>query len=145
MLYAALWFYNVWFPSILLHHLVLLICFTLALCRNGTIYLILTLICDISCCPIFSIILSFISENLQCYLLYYIPWIISSLFSYPLFPPNIEKEEEKHVLLYRQSYTSKFLISRFKGMIFFIYHEACSLACQASTEIKSSSCGMCMC
>ncbi|CAL1362409.1 unnamed protein product [Linum trigynum] len=36
------------FPSILVHHLVLLICFTLALYRNVTInYLILTLICEL--------------------------------------------------------------------------------------------------
>ncbi|KAK7282724.1 hypothetical protein RIF29_11721 [Crotalaria pallida] len=39
--------YNGWIPSILVHHLVLLICFTLALYRNITInYLILTLICE---------------------------------------------------------------------------------------------------
>ncbi|CAN1234306.1 hypothetical protein LINPERPRIM_LOCUS4185 [Linum perenne] len=36
------------FPSILVHHLVLLMCFTLALYRNVTInYLILTLICEV--------------------------------------------------------------------------------------------------
>lgn len=41
--------YSGWFPSILVHHLVLLICFTLALYRNVTInYLILTLICEVS-------------------------------------------------------------------------------------------------
>lgn len=41
--------YNGWIPSILVHHLVLLICFTLALYRNVTInYLILTLICEVS-------------------------------------------------------------------------------------------------
>lgn len=35
-------------PSILVHHLVLLVCFTLALYRNVTInYLILTLICEV--------------------------------------------------------------------------------------------------
>ncbi|XP_014499853.1 TLC domain-containing protein 2 isoform X1 [Vigna radiata var. radiata] len=40
--------YNGWIPSILVHHLVLLICFTLALYRNVTInYLILTLICEL--------------------------------------------------------------------------------------------------
>lgn len=40
--------YNGWIPSILVHHLVLLICFTLALFRNVTInYLILTLICEL--------------------------------------------------------------------------------------------------
>lgn len=40
--------YNGWIPSILVHHLVLLICFTLALYRNVTInYLILTLICEV--------------------------------------------------------------------------------------------------
>jgi hypothetical protein len=41
--------YNGWIPSILVHHLVLLICFTLALYRNVTInYLILTLICEVT-------------------------------------------------------------------------------------------------
>lgn len=41
--------YSGWIPSILLHHLVLLICFTLALYRNITInYLILTLICEVN-------------------------------------------------------------------------------------------------
>ncbi|KAM1729067.1 hypothetical protein EV1_019186 [Malus domestica] len=40
--------YSGWIPSILMHHLVLLICFTLALYRNVTInYLILTLICEL--------------------------------------------------------------------------------------------------
>lgn len=40
--------YSGWIPSILLHHLILLICFTLALYRNVTInYLILTLICEV--------------------------------------------------------------------------------------------------
>lgn len=40
--------YSGWFPSILAHHLVLLLCFTLALYRNVTInYLILTLICEL--------------------------------------------------------------------------------------------------
>lgn len=40
--------YSGWFPSILAHHLILLICFTLALYRNVTInYLILTLICEL--------------------------------------------------------------------------------------------------
>ncbi|KAL1309888.1 hypothetical protein HN51_052624 [Arachis hypogaea] len=40
--------YNGWIPSILVHHLVLLICFTLALYRNITInYLILTLVCEL--------------------------------------------------------------------------------------------------
>ncbi|KAL6984378.1 alanine--tRNA ligase [Sarracenia purpurea var. burkii] len=40
--------YDGWIPSILLHHLVLLVCFTLALYRNVTInYLILTLICEL--------------------------------------------------------------------------------------------------
>lgn len=40
--------YTGWFPSILAHHLILLICFTLALYRNVTInYLILTLICEV--------------------------------------------------------------------------------------------------
>ncbi|KAL5076527.1 hypothetical protein RYX36_015511 [Vicia faba] len=40
--------YSGWIPSILVHHLVLLICFTLALYRNVTInYLILTLICEL--------------------------------------------------------------------------------------------------
>ncbi|KAJ8450291.1 hypothetical protein Cgig2_004748 [Carnegiea gigantea] len=40
--------YTGWFPSILAHHLILLICFTLALYRNVTInYLILTLICEL--------------------------------------------------------------------------------------------------
>lgn len=37
-----------WIPSILVHHLILLICFTLALYRNVTVnYLILTLICEL--------------------------------------------------------------------------------------------------
>lgn len=40
--------YSGWIPSILLHHLILLVCFTLALYRNVTInYLILTLICEV--------------------------------------------------------------------------------------------------
>ncbi|XAR55565.1 hypothetical protein NMG60_11035674, partial [Bertholletia excelsa] len=40
--------YSGWIPSILMHHLVLLVCFTLALYRNVTInYLILTLICEL--------------------------------------------------------------------------------------------------
>ncbi|KAK6938404.1 TRAM/LAG1/CLN8 homology domain [Dillenia turbinata] len=40
--------YSGWIPSILLHHMILLICFTLALYRNVTInYLILTLICEL--------------------------------------------------------------------------------------------------
>ncbi|CAN4113440.1 unnamed protein product [Withania somnifera] len=40
--------YSGWLPSILLHHLLLLVCFTLALYRNVTInYLILTLICEL--------------------------------------------------------------------------------------------------
>ncbi|CAI0393130.1 unnamed protein product [Linum tenue] len=43
------------FPSILVHHLVLLICFTLALYRNVTInYLILTLICEVRFFVLFS-------------------------------------------------------------------------------------------
>ncbi|RAL50501.1 hypothetical protein DM860_016968 [Cuscuta australis] len=40
--------YSGWLPSILVHHLVLLICFTMALYRNVTInYLILTLVCEL--------------------------------------------------------------------------------------------------
>ncbi|KAI3464519.1 hypothetical protein Pfo_021182 [Paulownia fortunei] len=40
--------YSGWIPSILVHHLVLLVCFTLALYRKVTInYLILTLICEL--------------------------------------------------------------------------------------------------
>ncbi|KAA8538459.1 hypothetical protein F0562_027995 [Nyssa sinensis] len=40
--------YSGWIPSILVHHLILLVCFTLALYRNVTInYLILTLICEL--------------------------------------------------------------------------------------------------
>lgn len=40
--------YSGWIPSILLHHLILLVCFTLALYRNVTInYLILTLVCEL--------------------------------------------------------------------------------------------------
>lgn len=40
--------YSGWFPSILAHHLILLVCFSLALYRNVTInYLILTLICEV--------------------------------------------------------------------------------------------------
>ncbi|XP_071731350.1 uncharacterized protein [Rutidosis leptorrhynchoides] len=40
--------YSGWIPSILLHHFILLGCFTLALYRNVTInYLILTLICEL--------------------------------------------------------------------------------------------------
>ncbi|KAF7024815.1 hypothetical protein CFC21_037102, partial [Triticum aestivum] len=39
--------YSGWIPGILMHHLILLICFTLALYRNVTInYLILTLLCE---------------------------------------------------------------------------------------------------
>lgn len=42
--------YSGWIPSILVHHLVLLVCFTLALYRKVTInYLILTLICEVNC------------------------------------------------------------------------------------------------
>lgn len=44
--------YNGWIPAILLHHLILLICFSLALYRNVTInYLILTLICEVCSFP----------------------------------------------------------------------------------------------
>lgn len=40
--------YSGWIPSILMHHLILLICFTLALYRMVTInYLILTLVCEV--------------------------------------------------------------------------------------------------
>ncbi|KAF8404086.1 hypothetical protein HHK36_008964 [Tetracentron sinense] len=40
--------YSGWLPSILVHHLILLVCVTLALYRNVTInYLILTLICEL--------------------------------------------------------------------------------------------------
>lgn len=40
--------YSGWIPSILVHHLLLLVCFTLALYRKVTInYLILTLICEV--------------------------------------------------------------------------------------------------
>ncbi|XBI20470.1 hypothetical protein VPH35_061760 [Triticum aestivum] len=40
--------YSGWIPGILMHHLILLICFTLALYRNVTInYLILTLLCEV--------------------------------------------------------------------------------------------------
>jgi hypothetical protein len=40
--------YNGWIPGILMHHLILLICFTLALYRNVTInYLILSLVCEV--------------------------------------------------------------------------------------------------
>lgn len=40
--------YSGWIPSILVHHLVLLLCFTLALYRHVTInYLILTLVCEL--------------------------------------------------------------------------------------------------
>ncbi|XP_057809597.1 uncharacterized protein LOC131023941 isoform X2 [Salvia miltiorrhiza] len=40
--------YSGWIPSILVHHLVLLVCFTLALYRKITInYLILTLVCEL--------------------------------------------------------------------------------------------------
>jgi hypothetical protein len=50
--------YSGWIPAILVHHLILLICFTLALYRNVTInYLILTLVCEV-CFFIFSKVLS---------------------------------------------------------------------------------------
>ncbi|XP_042493528.1 TLC domain-containing protein 2 isoform X2 [Macadamia integrifolia] len=40
--------YSGWIPSILVHHLILLVCFTLALYRRVTVnYLILTLICEL--------------------------------------------------------------------------------------------------
>lgn len=40
--------YTGWIPSILLHHLILLVCFTLALYRKVAInYLILTLVCEV--------------------------------------------------------------------------------------------------
>ncbi|XP_057973633.1 uncharacterized protein LOC131161702 [Malania oleifera] len=40
--------YSGWIPAILVHHLILLVCFTLALYRNVTInYLILTLFCEL--------------------------------------------------------------------------------------------------
>nr|AGT17342.1 hypothetical protein SHCRBa_029_L12_R_270 [Saccharum hybrid cultivar R570] len=40
--------YSGWIPGILMHHLILLICFTLALYRNVTInYLILSLVCEL--------------------------------------------------------------------------------------------------
>ncbi|XP_068662625.1 uncharacterized protein [Aristolochia californica] len=39
--------YSGWIPSILAHHLILLVCFTLALYRNVTVnYLVLTLVCE---------------------------------------------------------------------------------------------------
>ncbi|CAO2172212.1 unnamed protein product [Urochloa humidicola] len=42
------WLYSGWIPGILMHHLILLICFTLALNRNVTInYLILSLVCEL--------------------------------------------------------------------------------------------------
>ncbi|KAI5060411.1 hypothetical protein GOP47_0024831 [Adiantum capillus-veneris] len=46
---AFLWhLYNPWAPSLLVHHAVLLVCFTLALYREVTInYLILTLFCEL--------------------------------------------------------------------------------------------------
>ncbi|GAB2290466.1 hypothetical protein Dimus_024745, partial [Dionaea muscipula] len=41
--------YSGWIPSILMHHLILLLCFTLALYKNVTInYLILTLVCELN-------------------------------------------------------------------------------------------------
>uniref|UniRef100_A0A0A8ZG57 TLC domain-containing protein n=1 Tax=Arundo donax TaxID=35708 RepID=A0A0A8ZG57_ARUDO len=40
--------YSGWIPGIFMHHLILLVCFTLALCRNVTInYLILSLVCEL--------------------------------------------------------------------------------------------------
>uniref|UniRef100_A0A0A9DKW2 TLC domain-containing protein n=1 Tax=Arundo donax TaxID=35708 RepID=A0A0A9DKW2_ARUDO len=40
--------YSGWIPGILMHHLILLVCFTLALYRNVTInYLILSLVCEL--------------------------------------------------------------------------------------------------
>lgn len=49
--------YSGWIPSILVHHVVLLLCFTLALYRNITInYLILTLICEV-CLSYFKVLL----------------------------------------------------------------------------------------
>lgn len=40
--------YSGWIPAILVHHLILLVCFTLALYRKVTInYLILSLVCEV--------------------------------------------------------------------------------------------------
>ncbi|KAG9443983.1 hypothetical protein H6P81_015323 [Aristolochia fimbriata] len=40
--------YSGWIPSVLAHHLILLVCFTLALYRNVTVnYLVLTLVCEL--------------------------------------------------------------------------------------------------
>lgn len=48
--------YSGWIPSILVHHLTLLVCFTLALYRNVTInYLILSLVCEVNIILSFSI------------------------------------------------------------------------------------------
>ena len=55
--------YSGWIPSILVHHLILLVCFTLALYRNVTInYLILTLICEVFSNFMLTIFIFFISE-----------------------------------------------------------------------------------
>uniref|UniRef100_A0A453G0I8 TLC domain-containing protein n=2 Tax=Triticinae TaxID=1648030 RepID=A0A453G0I8_AEGTS len=49
--------YSGWIPGILLHHLILLICFTLALHRNVTInYLIFTLLCEVLPCSFQSLL-----------------------------------------------------------------------------------------
>lgn len=60
--------YSGWIPSILVHHVVLLLCFTLALYRNITInYLILTLICEV-CLSYFKVLLYvFAPYKLSCF------------------------------------------------------------------------------
>lgn len=58
--------YSGWIPSILVHHLVLLVCFTLALYRDVTInYLILTLICEVKTSSFHTFL--FISKTYVCF------------------------------------------------------------------------------
>ncbi|CAK9164484.1 unnamed protein product [Ilex paraguariensis] len=66
--------YSGWVPSILVHHLILLVCFTLALYRKVTInYLILTLICEIETCCI-------MKSLLQCHKKAYMIISLHSIF-----------------------------------------------------------------
>lgn len=66
--------YSGFIPSILAHHLLLLICFTLALYRNVTInYLILTLICEV----LFTFSLMILFSFVNCF--FFFVWYYSSV------------------------------------------------------------------
>lgn len=70
--------YSGWIPSILVHHLVLLLCFTLALYRNVTInYLILTLICEVYMTQLYQIFCPSGKKTISCVLSYSVWYFIS--------------------------------------------------------------------